>query len=149
MTHIDFFKLQAKKLLKDWQNREQKHFAFNFRELFRIYDVKVDEEPTLMKAQHLLALSLGRDKWSDLLHEPEEKLAYTRWAFEQNAKEYKEDQELDYSKEECDNDVKEDELYHGLVQCLHCGQIFPIDKPNHLPSCDGEAWDLMPLEDNI
>ena len=148
MTHIDFFKLQAKKLLQDWQNREQKHFAFNFRELFRIYDVKADEEPTLMKAQHLLALSLGRDKWSDLLHESEEQLVYTRWAFEQNAQEEKEINEMLINAIQND-EVKDDDLYHGLVRCEHCGRIFPIDKPNHLPSCDGEDWDVVPIEENV
>lgn len=37
--------------------------------------------------------------------------------------------------------------YTGEVECLHCGQRFPINKPNHLPSCDGEEWDLVPVEE--
>lgn len=52
MTNIEFFKKQAKLLLKDWQSREQKHFGFNVKELFRLYDVNPHEQPTLMKSQH-------------------------------------------------------------------------------------------------
>lgn len=146
MAHIEYFKLQAKNLYKDWKNREQRLFVFDIRELFRLYGVKADEQPTLMKAQHLLAQALGRDKWSDLLHEPEERLAYTRAVLES---ERLEDDEVDTNpiEESAVEDVDESTLYHGMVQCLHCGRVFPIDKPNHLPSCDGEDWDLMPLED--
>lgn len=142
MTHIDYFKLQAKNLFKDWKNREQKLFVYDIRELFRLYDVKPTEEPTLMKAQHLLAQVLGRDKWSDLLHEPEEKLAYTRAILEQENSFYDEYEE----NIEEGNDDDKGTGYHGMVECLHCGRKFPIDQPNHLPSCDGEIWDLIPVE---
>ncbi len=143
MNNIEYFKLQAKKLLKDWKNREQKYFVFDIRELFRLYDVKIDEQPTLMKAQHLLALALGRDKWTDLLNDSEEKLTYTRNVLEQ--------ERIAFEEEKSEEDIidKNDdgfEGYHGEVECLHCGQKFPIDKPNHLPSCDGEIWDLVPTE---
>ncbi len=146
MTHIEYFKLQAKNLYKDWKNREQRLFVFDIRELFRLYGVKADEQPTLMKAQHLLAQALGRDKWSDLLHEPEERLAYTRTVLEL---EKFENNKSDANSEKISETegVDESTLYHGMVECLHCGRVFPIDKPNHLPSCDGEDWDLVPLED--
>ena len=146
MTHIEYFKLQAKNLYKDWKNREQRLFVFDIRELFRLYGVKTDEQPTLMKAQHLLAQALGRDKWSDLLHEPEERLAYTRAVLElEKFENNKSDANSEKTSET--EGVEESNLYHGMVECLHCGRVFLIDKPNHLPSCDGEDWDLMPLED--
>lgn len=130
MENIEYFKTQAKRLLKDWKAREQKHFAYDVKLLFRIYNVRIDEEPTLMKAQHLLAQSLGRNKWDDLLKEPKEKLAYARWAYEEN------------------NENRDTSTgYHGEVECMHCGRRFPIDKPNHLPSCDGEDWDLVPVDE--
>ena len=45
------------------------------------------------------------------------------------------------------DEFSEEEAYHGIVECLHCGQSFPVDKPNHLPSCTGEDWDLVPVEE--
>lgn len=146
MTHIEYFKNQAKKLLKDWKAREQKHFATDIKLLFRWYNVRPDEEPTLMKAQHLLAQALGRNKWDDLLKEPEEKLAYTRWAYQENNQTLMEEAMAEKSTAE-NTEFDTREGYHGEVECLHCGQRFPTDKPNHLPSCDGEDWDLVPVDE--
>lgn len=142
MNNIEYFKLQAKNLYKDWKSRKQKYFVFNVKNLFRIYNVKIDEKPTLMKAQHLLAQALGRNKWADLLTEPDEKLSYTRNILEEEWQDFK---ETECEDEYRSDDINENDGYTGEVKCLHCGQRFPIDKPNHLPSCDGEEWDLVPV----
>ncbi len=149
MTNIDFFKKQAKLLLKDWKQREQKYFAFNVKELFVLYNVNPHEQPTLMKAQHLLALALGRKSWSELINDSEERLEYTKTAFLENVEEERALQSMWEDKEQNNADIQynEEDCYHGIVECLHCGQRFPIDKPNHLPSCDGEDWDLVPIEE--
>ena len=144
MNNIEYFKLQAENLYKDWKSREQKYFVFNVKDLFRIYNVKIDERPTLMKAQHLLAQALGRNKWADLLTEPDEKLSYTRNNMEEEWQDFK---EAECEDEYRSDDINENDGYTGEVECLHCGQRFPIDKPNHLPSCDGEEWDLVPVEE--
>lgn len=144
MNNIEYFKLQAKNLYKDWKSRKQKYFVFNVKDLFRIYNVKIDERPTLMKAQHLLAQALGRNKWADLLTEPDEKLSYTRNIMEEEWQDFKEAECEDKYRSD---DISENDGYTGEVECLHCGQRFPIDKPNHLPSCDGEEWDLVPVEE--
>lgn len=144
MNNIEYFKLQAKNLYKDWKSREQKYFVFNVKDLFRIYNVKIDERPTLMKAQHLLAQALGRNKWADLLTEPDEKLSYTRNIMEEEWQDFK---EAECEDEYRSDDINENDGYTGEVECLHCGQRFPIDKSNHLPSCDGEEWDLVPVEE--
>ena len=144
MNNIEYFKLQAKNLYKDWKSREQKYFVFNVKDLFRIYNVKIDERPTLMKAQHLLAQALGLNKWADLLTEPDEKLSYTRNIMEEEWQDFK---EAECEDEYRSDDINENDGYTGEVECLHCGQRFPIDKPNHLPSCDGEEWDLVPVEE--
>lgn len=144
MNNIEYFKLQAKNLYKDWKSRKQKYFVFNVKDLFRIYNVKIDEKPTLMKAQHLLAQALGRNKWADLLTEPNEKLSYTRNILEEEWQDFK---ETECEDEYLSDDINENDGYTGEVECLHCGQRFPIDKPNHLPSCDGEEWDLVPVEE--
>jgi hypothetical protein len=149
VNNIDYFKLQAKNLHKDWKIRGQKYFVFNIKELFRLYNIHPNEEPTLMKAQHLLALALGRNKWSDLLKESDDTLAYTkkvleqdRLLFEEKMMSFKEAQNEKTHDENIDTSTE----YHWEVECLHCGQRFLIDKPNHLPSCDGEDWDLIPIE---
>ena len=150
MTNIEYFKKQAKLLLKDWKLREQRHFGFNVKDLFYFYNVKPDEEPTLMKAQHLLAKALGRKSWSELINASEEQLEYTKNAFIENLQEQKDlkalwNETFPANKNNSDT-FKEEDCYHGMVECLHCGRRFPIDKPNHLPSCDGEDWDLVPVE---
>ncbi len=145
MTHVEYFKNQAKKLHKDWKLRKQKLFVFNIRELFRLYNVKVTEEPTLMKAQHLLACSLGRKSWSELINDTEENLAYTRSVLTEETQLFmKSQKQLEKMK---DSATQEDSSeYKGEVECLHCGRRFFANKPNHLPSCDGEAWDIIPTE---
>lgn len=149
MKNVDFFKNQAKRLLKDWKQREQKHFGFNVKELFRFYNVNPHEQPTLMKAQHLLALSLGRKSWSELINDSESRLEYTKNAFLQNIQEEKNLREMweEPISEDTTDTYSDDDGYRGIVECLHCGQRFPIDEPNHLPSCDGEDWDLIPIEE--
>ena len=150
MSHIKYFQKQAKLLLKDWKQREQKYSGFNIRELFRFYHVNPHEEPTLMKAQHLLAQALGRKSWSELIHDSEEQLEYTKNALIENLQEEKEVETFlnkNFPKKTLNVDtLNENDVYHGIVECLHCGQRFPIDKPNHLPSCSGEDWDLIPVE---
>ena len=150
MTNIEYFKKQAKLLLKDWRQREQKYFGFNIKELFRLYDVNPKEVPTLMKAQHLLAKALGRKSWSELINDSKENLEYTKNVFIENLQEEKELKEMwntTFSARGSEsNTINEKDEYHGLVECLHCGQRFPADKPNHLPSCDGEDWDLIPVD---
>lgn len=77
----DFFKQQSKKLLKDYQTR-----VFNeTEELYEytpryfpdidsiILDFDIDEEGqfTLMKAQHIIALLSGFNKWNELINASE------------------------------------------------------------------------------
>ena len=147
MTNIEFFKNQAKLLLKDWKIREQRHFPYNVKELFFMYDVPPKEKPTLMKAQHLLALSLGRNSWSDLINDSKENLEYTKMVFLEDRLEMLEEFKREKEQEMKNPPIEEGEEYHGMVECMHCGQRFPIDNPNHLPSCDGEVWDLVPVDE--
>ena len=149
-NNIEYFKSQAKLLLKDWKQRKQEHFGYNVRELFRLYDIDPHKQPTLMKAQHLLALSLGRKSWSELINDSEENLEYSKNAFMRNVQEEK-DLEAMWNETHPINPpdpeiIDETKVYHGMVECLHCGQRFPADTPNHLPSCDGEDWDVIPIE---
>ena len=79
MDHIEYFKLQAKNLLKDYKTRhfnekemihEYEPKYFDITEIFLDFDV-YDDAPgfkfTLMNAQHLIAKLAGFSKWDELL----------------------------------------------------------------------------------
>lgn len=79
MTHIEYFKLQAKNLFRDYKTQSSYidevdghsyyQYAptyFDIDRIFLEYDWN-EEKFSLMKAQHLIALMLGFPKWTDLL----------------------------------------------------------------------------------
>lgn len=78
MEHIDYFKLQAKHLLKDYKSRffdeEQNSYAYNpkyfkIAEIFSDFglpDEKEDFDFCLMNAQHIIAKLSGFSKWNEL-----------------------------------------------------------------------------------
>lgn len=78
MSTVEYFKLQAKNLLKDYKTRkpvvegefsyyEYSPTYFDIDSIFVDYDWD-EENFTLMKAQHLIALLYGFDKWGDLIN---------------------------------------------------------------------------------
>lgn len=76
MTNLDFFKLQAKNLFRDFNTRvydeNEDMYIYNPRFFIDIDDIlfnfDVDEESfTLMKAQHIIARLAGFNKWAELL----------------------------------------------------------------------------------
>lgn len=91
MSHLEFFKKQAKNLLKDWQTQTKTVDSdgfisyrydwkfFDVGDLFFYYefDNKDEQEIILARAQHLIAKMVGFKKWDDLIHasEPEQELA--------------------------------------------------------------------------
>ena len=83
MEHIEYFKLQAKNLYRDFctkQFDEDEGFYEYFPRFFEdideiIISFNIDEEKfSLMKAQHLIACLAGFSKWSDILHASEARL---------------------------------------------------------------------------
>ena len=94
MTHVDFFKLQAKNLFRDYKTKtpyidevdgntyyrySPKYFDIDGILLDFDYDEK---EFSLMKAQHVLALKIGFSKWSDLLKASPAELELAKLLFE-------------------------------------------------------------------
>lgn len=83
MTTIDYYKQQAKLLLKDYNlfkenNFNQNETMFNEpQEHFDIHNVfskankRTDEEITLMNAQHIIAKISDFKDWDDILHSSE------------------------------------------------------------------------------
>ncbi len=117
MKPIDYFKLQAKNLLKAYKSKRP-----DFDDLdgntYYTYDSKYIDLDTillewdwederfsgLMKAQHSLALMLGYEKWGDLLKAPEAELELEKLLFD-NQDIHKEDWEMYIAGVERDNDT--------------------------------------------
>jgi hypothetical protein len=88
MNHIDFFKLQAKNLHRDYQTQktvldedgepysEYEPKFFDIDAIFEDYEID-NEDFSLMNAQHLVAKMLRFNKWPDLINasKPELELA--------------------------------------------------------------------------
>lgn len=80
MDHIDYFKLQAKHLLKDFKTRffnkeegifEYKPHFFDITQIFLDFDLNDDATDftfTLMNAQHIIAQLAGFYKWNELIN---------------------------------------------------------------------------------
>lgn len=84
MTNIEFFKQQAKNLLKDYKtryfNKDEGYYEYNprffsdFEDIALNFHIENKGEFTLMKAQHIIARLSGFDKWTDLIKASEPSL---------------------------------------------------------------------------
>ena len=106
MNYIDFFKLQAKNLLRDYKTQEvyqdgdYEYFKYkanyfdieaifndfgNLRSIFA--DYYCDESDfKLGNAQHIIALIVGFKKWSDLINSNEQELEIAKFLFDNQDK---------------------------------------------------------------
>lgn len=95
MTPIDYFKLQAKNLFRDYKTQfvyltdadGTSHYTykpkyFDMDGIFLDFENFDEEDFSLMKAQHLLATMLGFKKWSDLLNASEIELELAKLRFD-------------------------------------------------------------------
>jgi len=117
MTHVEFFKLQAKNLFKDYKTKSSyideadgnsyykyEPMFFDIDTLFLNYDV--DEETfTLMKAQHIIALIVGFRKWTDLLKASTPELELAKLLFDNQDIISSEDWEMYIHGNENDNNM--------------------------------------------
>lgn len=85
MTHLDFFRKQAKNFLKDWQTQSktvESDGFISYQYDWKFYDVgdlffyyefddKDEQDIKLARAQHLIAKMAGFKKWDDLIHATE------------------------------------------------------------------------------
>jgi hypothetical protein len=117
MTPIDYFKLQAKNLFKDYQTKTSytdevdglSYFTyspkyFDIDSIFLEYDWD-EENFTLMKAQHLFALMLGFENWSDLLKASDTELELAKLLWDNQHKIGLEDWEMYIENAESDNNT--------------------------------------------
>ena len=117
MNHIEFFKLQAKNLFRDYQTRftyadsvdgnSYYSYAPRYFDIERIFlEFDWDEENfSLMKAQHLVALLMGFKNWADLLHAPKFDLELAKLLFDHQEKIHLEDWSIYIAQAERDNDT--------------------------------------------
>lgn len=106
MTHVQYFKLQAKNLFRDYKtqtpyidkvdgNSYYKYDPKYFDVETLFFDFEMNEEKfSLMKAQHLVALMVGFDKWGALLKASETELELAKLLFDNQDKVFLEDWEM-------------------------------------------------------
>lgn len=92
MDYIEFFKLQAKNFLKDYNNRvvqkdgtywhENPRFFKDIEDIIMCYDINEEKPFTLMNAQHIIANIANFNKWSDLIHANKFRLELGKLLFE-------------------------------------------------------------------
>ncbi len=106
MTQIEFFKLQAKNLFRDFKTKTQ-YFDkgvddflyrytpkyFDIDSMICDFDIKEDNF-SLMKAQHIVAQMVGFNKWSELLRASESELELAKLLFDNQDKISIEDWEI-------------------------------------------------------
>ena len=96
MTHTDFFKLQAKNLLKDYQTKKKSPEAsigdyeytpkyFDIEGIILFFDID-EEDFSLMKAQHIIANMVGFSKWANLVKASGPELELAKLLFDNQGK---------------------------------------------------------------
>jgi len=106
MTHIEYFKCQAKNLFKDYKTQspcdDDELIDYKYDPKFFdidgiIVDYDLDEENlSLMKLQHIIALMIGFEKWADLLKASEAELELAKLLFDNQDKIHLEDWRMFY-----------------------------------------------------
>ena len=124
MKHIDYFKLQAKNLFKDYKTQTsyidkvdgESYYTytpkyFDIESIFLEFnlDEKEKENFTLMNAQHLFALMLGFKKWAALLKASEAKLELAKLLWDNQDKIHLEDWRAYIAIAERDNNITYDD----------------------------------------
>ncbi|HAU1234320.1 TPA: hypothetical protein ACMWW0_001971 [Legionella pneumophila] len=117
MTYLEYFKLQSKNLLKDYKTKtscfdsaigdylyQYKPKYFDIEEIIVAYDVD-EENFSLMKAQHIIALISGFNKWSDILKASESELELAKLLLDNQDKVDVEDWEMYIAGMERDNNI--------------------------------------------
>lgn len=117
MEHLDYFKLQAKNLLKDYKTRffDEKEEIYSYKPKyfdingifcdFDIPDYKDDFTFTLMNAQHIIAQLAGFSKWNELQNATPAKLELAHLLFDNAYKINTEEWEMYISQAEAMNNT--------------------------------------------
>ena len=92
MDALSFFKLQAKNFLRDWKTRYRDEeglwqYRSRFIDVDRFfleagYGDLGDGEPSLMRAQHFVAMICNLNSWSELINLPQDELEFLKYVWE-------------------------------------------------------------------
>ena len=115
MTHLEFFKLQAKNLFRDYQTKNESSNAaigdyvyepkyFDIDSIILYFDID-EEDFSLMKAQHIVAQIVGFRKWTDMLKASQDELELAKLLFDNQDKVSAEDWEMYIRGVEQDNNI--------------------------------------------
>ena len=116
MNYVDYFKLQAKNLFRDYKTQtsyiDKVNGAsrytyspkyFDIESIFFDFEWEDQENFSLMKAQHLVAVMLGFRKWMDLLKASKAELELAKLLFDHQDKIHVEDWRMYIAGVERDN----------------------------------------------
>ncbi len=162
-NNIEYFKLQAKNLLKDYKTKCVHYFPDPYYEVMDDFHF-TKKDMGLMDAQFLVAKLSGFSTWKELIHAPEERLSYIRQIWEESNCLSMTSNVFEEVKQQEKKGLEDD----GLVECLHCGEKFYISECKTIqlkqkyqngilggekitvcknyPKCNGQAWDLVPID---
>ena len=124
MTHIEYFKLQAKNLFRDYKtqtsyiddvdgNTYYKYAPkfFDIDGIILAYDLDEDNL-SLMKLQHIIAQMLGFEKWADLSKASNAELELAKQLFDNQDKIFLEDWEMTYGEYDTESQL---EIFKQIV----------------------------------
>lgn len=144
MTPVDYFKLQAKNLFKDFKEKTQKRFPDDAKYIVTC-EFGYDEEGFgLMKAQHIIALMCGFEKWADLAKASDAELKVAKLLFNYRDSVNVEEWQDYVFGVEMDNDVKLDpEAQFQILSQIWLG--LPPEEGHH-DIRQPQSEDLQPVE---
>lgn len=118
MTPVDYFKLHAKNLFRDYKTQYvyladkdgTKHYTykpkyFDVDGIFLDFDIRDEENFSLMKAQHLIAKMVGFKKWTELLKASKAELELAKLLFDNQHKFNIEEWDIYIGRAEDDNNT--------------------------------------------
>lgn len=105
MKTVDYLKLQAKNLFKDFEEQTQKRFPDDAEYIVTCEFGYDEDEFCLMKAQHIIALMCGFEKWADLANASDVELKVAKLLFDNRESVNVEDWQLYLRMVERDNGV--------------------------------------------
>ena len=118
MTYIEYFKLQAKNLFRDYKTQtsyiddvddftyyEYAPKFFDINEIINAYDLD-EENLSLMKIQHIFAQMLGFKKWADLSKASEAKLELAKQLFDNQDKIFLENWDMFYGEYDTESQLE-------------------------------------------
>lgn len=141
MKPLDYFKLQAKNLFKDYKTKKPvfdeiiKKYLYEYTPKYFdvdgiVCDWDLDEDNfTLMKAQHVIAQMVGFDKWAELINASEVELELAKLLFDNQDKVYLEDWLMYLDSVEDQIGLLDDESKLDLFKEVHLKQESEFHNP--------------------